>query len=65
MRIRIESDGTPAGTNVYDENGRPLSNVLEIRWQCRVGDPMAKAVLTVMKMPVDLTADATVVEVAP
>ncbi len=38
MKLKIVSDGTNAGTKLYDEMGNRIENVVAIDWSMRVGD---------------------------
>lgn len=56
MRLRIVSDGTPAGTKVLDEEGRRLRNVKAIAWGIDT-DGMARLRIEVAAVPVDLIGE--------
>lgn len=54
LNLRIESDGTPAGTVVVDEEGKVLKEVTEIYFALNVKDQVASAVIHVNKLPVSI-----------
>lgn len=54
LNLRIESDGTSAGTVVVDEEGKVLKNVTAIYFALQNKDQMASAVIHVNGLPVSL-----------
>lgn len=53
MKLRIESDGTPAGTRVLDENGKAIENVVGLTWELGVGG-IARCKMQLVATPVDV-----------
>jgi hypothetical protein len=52
MRVRIESDGTPAGTNIYDSvTGKALTHIKAFTLQCDAKDPFVQ--MEILQIPVD------------
>lgn len=39
MKVSIISDGTPRGTRIADDQGRPIEGVVAARWDIGVGQP--------------------------
>lgn len=58
MKLRIESDGTPHGSKVTDEDGNLVERVVRVRvwWECGV-DSMARPMIEVIGVPVDVIGD--------
>lgn len=56
--MRIVSDGTVPGTQVFDDHGERMSGVRSVSWNLQVGDAKASAVIEVMGVDVELDADA-------
>jgi hypothetical protein len=56
MKIKIESDGTTAGTSVVDENGSRVGYVQEIVWRIKVGE-LATCSILLTKMPASIMAN--------
>lgn len=56
-RYRIVSDGTPAGTRVFDPDGRPLDMGLvnKVEWSVEA-DGLGVARVTLLKVEVDVAA---------
>ncbi len=64
MRVKITSDGTPRGTRLTDEDGRPLGWVSDVRLIAEVGNP-TRAELTVPSVEAEVVAQASVVADCP
>lgn len=60
--IRIVSDGTTAGTHVYDRDGRELLGVTKVAWSLDFKEGLAKAEITFVGVDVDVLADPDHVE---
>lgn len=57
-RLRIVSDGTALGTQVYDPDGRLIDWVSKVEWSCDAnGTGVASALLTVDLVEVDVVGD--------
>lgn len=57
MKIKIVSDGTPRNTTVVDAvTGEMLEGIQSIRWELAVNNPLATAIITFIKIPVELEA---------
>lgn len=62
MRIKIVGDGTPRGTTVVDaDTGERLEGVTAVEWQMDARN-LATAKITLLKVPVEVEAEATVRE---
>ena len=61
MRLRIVSDGTPAGTKLIDaDTGEQVNNVIkEVTWKMNGSDEYAEVTLKVVDMSVDLVGRVT------
>lgn len=55
-RVRIISDGTPVGTQVFDEHGKPITYVTAIKWNIE-SNGLATAQLTLTQVEVDIVGD--------
>ncbi len=56
MQLKLTSDGTATGTILVNEKtGEKIGGVRSITWQCSVDDPVAKALIEVDLMGVDIT----------
>ena len=65
MKIRIESDGTPSGTKVFDaETGRQIDGVTRIEFEPIdvMNNAQLKAKLTVYPERVDIICEAPAIE---
>lgn len=60
MKLRIVSDGTPVGSRVETEDGVPVDGVMAVAWTIEAGQ-MARAVVTLLRVPVELVGEAEVV----
>jgi uncharacterized protein YrrD len=55
LQIKIVSDGTLAGTKVVDKDtGEMVHNVSKVVWKLSTDMPLATAVLTFGKVPVEV-----------
>jgi hypothetical protein len=57
MKLRIVSDGTRPGTNVFDEGGNRIEDVQMVRWRIGLGG-LATADLRLNRVPVDVAGQA-------
>jgi len=51
--VRIISDGTSAGTCVFDSTGEMIGRVQKIKWEISVSSGVSKATLEIAKVPID------------
>lgn len=58
LNLRIESDGTAAGTVVVDEEGKVLKGVTAIYFALQAKEHIASAVIHVRKLPVSIVHPA-------
>ena len=66
MKIKIVSDGTTWGTHVVNaETGEQIQNVTKIDISIDAKDATAKTTLTLVRVPLEITSEATVVEALP
>jgi len=64
MKIKIVSDGTTWGTHVVNaETGEQIQNVTKIDISIDAKDATAK--MTLVRVPLEITSEATVVEAKP
>lgn len=61
VNLRIVSDGTSAGTRVETADGVPVDRVTSVAWMLEGGRP-ARAVVTLMSVPVELVGEAVTVD---
>lgn len=60
IRLRLVSDGTPAGTALVDmATGEPVDSVVRFRLKVEEGKPN-RAEVTIVDLPIDIVADARV-----
>ena len=65
MKIRIDSDGTAAGTRVTDEEGKLIGYVQEITWKVGVGSPVATCDIKVIAVPINIESAVTSFTIVP
>lgn len=62
MKVKIISDGTVHGTKVVDEKtGEMLQNVVDIIWSAGMPYAEARAVVTLLRVPVELKTDVSLI----
>ena len=59
MKIKIVSDGSSAGTKIFNEDGECLKNVMAVEWRILAGG-IAEAIVTFRNVSVELT-NATII----
>jgi hypothetical protein len=57
VTLRLVSDGTPAGTKVYDESGAQVTNVRGFSFDLHMDKPTAKVLLEVTDVHAEFTFD--------
>ena len=63
MQIKIESDGTIAGTRIFDaETHAAIGLVQSITWTAKADDVWAECTIKLIKCPIDAMVDATIIE---
>ena len=62
-RLRIISDGTPQGTEVFCSNGEPIRGVHVISWHLDAHEPMAVVTMKVIGVEVDMAGEYVLTEV--
>jgi hypothetical protein len=63
MKVKIISDGTINGTTIVDEKtGEPLSGVRSIMWSLDIDMMLAKVVVELIKIPVEVVGDLEIKE---
>ena len=62
-RLRIISDGTPQGTEVFYSNGKPIHGVQVISWHLDAHEPMAVVTMKVIGVEVGLVGEYALTEV--
>ena len=58
-KLKIVSDGTPAGTKVFTEDGKQIEGVYFISWEIDAGS-LPRATISVHNVPVELVSEFTV-----
>ncbi|MCH8342475.1 MAG: hypothetical protein IH983_00625 [Planctomycetes bacterium] len=57
--MKIISDGTIHGTQVFGDDGEAIGNVVSVRWEVSVGKP-PRAVIEVILPEIDLTVEGEI-----
>lgn len=60
MNIRVISDGTSAGTMVFDESGDRVKGITALRIRISMQEPVARVTLDFANIPITFTGEAKV-----
>jgi len=61
IKLKIVSDGTAYGTNIYDvESGRKLEGVIRVNWRIDLKTLTAIADISIIDVPVELVSEAKI-----
>ena len=58
-KVRIVSDGTPAGTKVFAGDAE-VANISKIEWKLDANDGFAKAIVTIDLVEIDVVVEVEV-----
>lgn len=65
MKLKIVSDGTPAGTRLEDEHGNGVDGVTSLSWEMDAEFQEAAVRVELARIPVELAGEVTDVSVPP
>ena len=60
--MKIVSDGTALGTQVFDADGNQIGLVQKVTWEVSVDQPYAKMIVEVFGVPSNLVAEGAVLK---
>ena len=60
MKLRIESDGTSAGTHVLTEGGEEVAFVKSVRFKADVSEGLSRATIDLVNVPIKFTGEVKV-----